>query len=296
MVLTGTAVLALVSTGSAAIREFSGSTPEPAPPVRVSPSGADAVIELPPRVGEWVKLSTVRLVGAGPNGRAVFLADGAAENEGKMCMFTARPAGATSVVPVVCDPPDRAASRGLDFQEQRTDGSLDGVHVRVPVGSEPIVSLFQVGQRGGRVDIQSGDKTVQLDFGDLVRANATADASGVKPDIKLAYATEGVSSDPYAGFETRVVPENVTLLPKTKDQVTGGNPNGERIHTVKKGDSIASILRDLGASPEEAKSIAYTLGAKGRDGELHARCFVTAWFGLRHGERGCAHRSCLPVR
>src|SRR5216684_4065609 len=58
-------------------------------------------------------------------------------------------------------------------------------------------------------------------------ANATADANGVQSDIKLAYATEGnVSADPYAGFETRVVPENVTLLPKTKDQVTGGNPNG----------------------------------------------------------------------
>jgi murein DD-endopeptidase MepM/ murein hydrolase activator NlpD len=101
-------------------------------------------------------------------------------------------------------------------------------------------------------------------------ANATADASGaVKSDMKLAYATEGnVSADPYAGFETRVVPENVTLLPKTKDQVTGGNPTGERVHTVKKGDSIASILRDLGASPEEAKAIAYTLGAKGRDGGL----------------------------
>jgi murein DD-endopeptidase MepM/ murein hydrolase activator NlpD len=100
-------------------------------------------------------------------------------------------------------------------------------------------------------------------------ANATADASGVQSDIKLAYATEGnVSSDPYAGFETRVVPENVTLLPKTKDQATGGNPNGERVHVAKKGDSITSILRDQGATPEEAKAIASTLGAKGRDGGL----------------------------
>ena len=99
--------------------------------------------------------------------------------------------------------------------------------------------------------------------------NATADASGMKSDIKLAYATEGnVTSDPYAGFETRVVPENVTLLPKTKDQATGGNPTGERVHVVKKGDSITSILRDQGATPEEAKAIASTLGAKGRDGGL----------------------------
>jgi murein DD-endopeptidase MepM/ murein hydrolase activator NlpD len=99
-------------------------------------------------------------------------------------------------------------------------------------------------------------------------ANATADASGTQSDLKLAYATEGNVSDPYAGFETRVVPENVTLLPKTKEQITGGNPSGERVHVVKKGDSVGSILRDQGATPDEAKAIAATLGARGRDGGL----------------------------
>ena len=99
-------------------------------------------------------------------------------------------------------------------------------------------------------------------------ASATADASGASPDMKLAYATEGTVADPYAGFETRVVPENVTLLPKTKDQATGGNPTNERIHVVKKGDSVTTILRDQGATPDEAKAIAATLGARGRDGGL----------------------------
>jgi murein DD-endopeptidase MepM/ murein hydrolase activator NlpD len=99
-------------------------------------------------------------------------------------------------------------------------------------------------------------------------ANATADASGGQPDMKLAYATEGTVSDPYAGFETRVVPENVTLLPKTKEQATGGNPSNERIHVVKKGDTATSILRDQGATPDEAKAIAAMLGARGRDGGL----------------------------
>ena len=99
-------------------------------------------------------------------------------------------------------------------------------------------------------------------------ANATADASGAQPDMKLAYATEGSAADPYAGFETRVVPENVTLLPKTKEQITGGNPSGERVHVVKKGDTVTSILRDQGATPDEAKAIAATLGARGRDGGL----------------------------
>jgi murein DD-endopeptidase MepM/ murein hydrolase activator NlpD len=101
-------------------------------------------------------------------------------------------------------------------------------------------------------------------------ANAAADAQS---DLKLSYAAEGTGADPYAGFETRVVPENVTLLPKTKDQITGGNPSGERVHVVKKGDTVASILRDQGAAPEEAKALAAALGARGRDG------------GLKEGER-----------
>ena len=98
-------------------------------------------------------------------------------------------------------------------------------------------------------------------------ASATNDIGG-QPDMKMSYASEGVTADPYAGFETRVVPENVTSLSKTKDQATGGNPSGERVHVVKKGDSVATILRDQGASPEEIKAISYTLGARGRDGGL----------------------------
>ncbi|SDT06352.1 M23 family metallopeptidase [Bradyrhizobium canariense] len=99
-------------------------------------------------------------------------------------------------------------------------------------------------------------------------ASAAADVTGAQSDMKMAYATEGTVSDPYAGFETRVVPENVTLLPKTKEQVTGGNPTGERVHLVKKGDTVTSVLRDQGATPEEAKAIATTLGIHGRDGGL----------------------------
>jgi murein DD-endopeptidase MepM/ murein hydrolase activator NlpD len=102
-------------------------------------------------------------------------------------------------------------------------------------------------------------------------ANATADATGAttQSDVsKMAYAAESPSQDPYAGFETRVVPENVTLLPKTKEQITGGNPNGERIHVVKKGDSVTSVLQGLGATPDECKAIAAMLGPRGRDNGL----------------------------
>jgi murein DD-endopeptidase MepM/ murein hydrolase activator NlpD len=99
-------------------------------------------------------------------------------------------------------------------------------------------------------------------------ANAAADVTGTQSDMKLAYAPEGPASDPYAGFETRVVPENVTLLPKTNDQVTGGNPDGEHVHMVKKGETAISILRDQGATPDDARAIAAMLGLHGRDGGL----------------------------
>ena len=98
-------------------------------------------------------------------------------------------------------------------------------------------------------------------------ADATADAAGATASITMAYAAEG-GVDPYAEFEARIVPENVTLLPKTKEQLTGGNPVGERVHLVKKGDTVVSVLRDQGATTEEAQAIAATLGPRGRDGGL----------------------------
>jgi murein DD-endopeptidase MepM/ murein hydrolase activator NlpD len=79
----------------------------------------------------------------------------------------------------------------------------------------------------------------------------------------MAYAADG-TPDPYAGFETRIVPENITLLPKTGAQATGGNGWNERSVTVKKGDSIATILKEAGATPEEIGAIASALGPRGR--------------------------------
>jgi murein DD-endopeptidase MepM/ murein hydrolase activator NlpD len=93
------------------------------------------------------------------------------------------------------------------------------------------------------------------------RGAVTADITG----IKLAYAGEP-TTDPYAGFEARIIPENITLLPKTAAQTTGGNANGEKTIVVKKGESVASILRDLGSQPNDIKAITNLLGPRGRDG------------------------------
>jgi murein DD-endopeptidase MepM/ murein hydrolase activator NlpD len=85
--------------------------------------------------------------------------------------------------------------------------------------------------------------------------------------IKLAYAGDG-TVDPYAGFEARIVPENITLLPKTTAQTTGGNAFNEKQVVAKRGESVVSILRDLGAVPADISAIARVLGPRAFDGGI----------------------------
>jgi len=88
------------------------------------------------------------------------------------------------------------------------------------------------------------------------------------PGTKLAYAPADRNPDPYAGFEARIVPENITLLPKTTAEATGGNPWNERVIVPKNGDTVSGMLEELGANPEEAKAIVALLGTRGFSGEL----------------------------
>jgi len=89
---------------------------------------------------------------------------------------------------------------------------------------------------------------------------ANADASAT-PGIKFNYAAEG-DTDPYIGFEARVVPENITLLPKT----SGNADWSEHLVIVKKSETVGSILRELGASADEIKGILAVRGARAREG------------------------------
>jgi murein DD-endopeptidase MepM/ murein hydrolase activator NlpD len=88
---------------------------------------------------------------------------------------------------------------------------------------------------------------------------------GGLPRTRLSYAAEG-NPDPYVGFEARIFPENITLLPKTTNHATGGNSWNEHTVLVKKGDTVGSILQGLGATVEETKAIVGALGRRGRDG------------------------------
>jgi murein DD-endopeptidase MepM/ murein hydrolase activator NlpD len=90
-----------------------------------------------------------------------------------------------------------------------------------------------------------------------------ADAMPIGP---LAYAAAPERhNDVYGGFEPRIVPENITLLPKTTSQTNGGNAWGERTIVLKKGDSVSAHLRELGATADDIKAITAAFGSRGRD-------------------------------
>ena len=104
----------------------------------------------------------------------------------------------------------------------------------------------------------------------LARVRDAADWGGkpsspdLNSNVALAYAADG-HLDPYLGIETRIVPENISLLAKTATQATGGNAWSERTITLKKGENVATVLRDLGATPDEIKQVTGALGSRGRD-------------------------------
>jgi murein DD-endopeptidase MepM/ murein hydrolase activator NlpD len=92
----------------------------------------------------------------------------------------------------------------------------------------------------------------------------SADATG---SLKLNYASED-EHDPDFRFAPRIVPENVTLLPKTTAQTNGGTDWSERVLVAKRGETVGSILRELGATPDDITPILAVFGPLGGDGGL----------------------------
>jgi murein DD-endopeptidase MepM/ murein hydrolase activator NlpD len=93
-------------------------------------------------------------------------------------------------------------------------------------------------------------------------------AGAMPAGMRMSYAGADAERDPYAGFEARIVPENITLFPKSANQTTGGNAWSERYHIVRKGETITTILRDLGVGPDDIRAVASALGPRGREGGL----------------------------
>jgi len=154
------------------------------------------------------------------------------------CDLTAPPArgktaGAPAVTPAVCD--------------------LNALLAKVKPAT--LLPLDDVLSRVHDVAASAGTSSTVL-----VNADGT-------PSLKFSYAAEG-DPDAYFGFAPRVVPENVTLLPKTTTQLTGGGDWSERLVVVKRGETIGSILRELGAQLDEIKAIIAVIGPPAREGGI----------------------------
>lgn len=83
---------------------------------------------------------------------------------------------------------------------------------------------------------------------------------------RLAYAVE--SGNRFAVDDIPATFENMNSFGKTSAEVTGGNSWSERTIVAKKGDSLGSILRDIGAEPKAQSAIVYAFGPRGKEGGL----------------------------
>ena len=81
----------------------------------------------------------------------------------------------------------------------------------------------------------------------------------------LAYATD---SNTRGFFEPlQAVAENMMVVPKTATDTKGGNDWSEKTVVAKKGETLAAILKELGAQAEPARALIAAFN-RGRDGNL----------------------------
>jgi murein DD-endopeptidase MepM/ murein hydrolase activator NlpD len=167
----------------------------------------------------------------------------------------------------------------FDAQKLLAAAGADGVPAEDQAGAEPDAEVSYV-TRDLAALLPRVKLATALPIDDIIaRVRDTANWTGsttaryqvasLPPNggTSMAYAADR-APDPYAGFETRIVPENITSLAKTGNQITGGNAWSERAITVKKGENIAVILKELGALPDEIAAIAQALGPRGRTNGL----------------------------
>jgi murein DD-endopeptidase MepM/ murein hydrolase activator NlpD len=84
---------------------------------------------------------------------------------------------------------------------------------------------------------------------------------GAAPVGALNYARTDIISAPFSSIEVRMVPENVTLIPKA-------SPLGQaisfdqRLAVIRRGESLEDVLRANGATRETARSVASALAPR----------------------------------
>ncbi|MFG1299676.1 M23 family metallopeptidase [Xanthobacter sp. V3C-3] len=109
---------------------------------------------------------------------------------------------------------------------------------------------------------------------------AITGAAGFTPSASgpyLSYASVGDTAGTQAlpasalpaghALPAPTAPDNISFVPKTSDETSGGNDWSDSTVVVKKGDTIVSILVDNGVSKEDARAVAAAFG-RGREGTV----------------------------
>ncbi len=81
----------------------------------------------------------------------------------------------------------------------------------------------------------------------------------------FAYAPE--NADPRIA-RVQAFDENVSSVPKSATEITGGNNWTERTIVAKKNEGLTAILKDLNISPRSAGALIAAFGSRGRDGGI----------------------------
>lgn len=98
-----------------------------------------------------------------------------------------------------------------------------------------------------------------------LRPTITA-STGLSQSIpSLAFAND---SNDRGVIETPTIAENLSAIPKTANDTTGGNTWSERTVVAKKGEGLSAVLKELGAVPQAATALVSAFGSRGRDGGL----------------------------
>ena len=88
--------------------------------------------------------------------------------------------------------------------------------------------------------------------------------AGFDPTGGLAYASPGFSfnNTSFSSIEVRMIPENVTLIPKVESGQSQPGVMQERLVVVHRNETLDDILRAQGASKDNARAITAAFGAK----------------------------------
>jgi hypothetical protein len=93
-----------------------------------------------------------------------------------------------------------------------------------------------------------------------LRSTLTSGFGAGLTSTALAYAAG--QPDPRKADEPAAVAENMSSVPKTATETTGGNSWGERTVIAKKGENLNAVLRELGSVPQATTALISSFGSR----------------------------------